>query len=41
MRCYHQMIIDAIVEKEHYKAEEFMGGQLKVTLENYIKSIEK
>ena len=41
MLQYHQMITDAIVEKDVLKAESAMREHLKVTSENYLNSIER
>lgn len=41
MLYYHKMIADAIIEKDASKAESSMREHLKVTSENYIKSIER
>ena len=41
MLYYHQMIADAIINKDTLNAENFMREHLKVTSENYLKSIGK
>jgi GntR family transcriptional repressor for pyruvate dehydrogenase complex len=37
---YHEMIADAIIKKDSQQAENFMRAHIKVTSDNYLKSIE-
>lgn len=41
MLYYHQMIMDAIIAQQPTKAQNFMQEHLKVTRENYIKTMDE